>query len=156
MKKTYTILNEPSSQAYRDLVEHAAARSKFFGVIQRDEESRADASMLAPITQDLEEWSRVSAWPGTILLDGEAICSKYRLSPRSVALLKEVVSSLYSWITPFPEDLHFIRTDGTVFLGTIAHEADAFLELDDIEAADFRRSLPSIEIVADANSRPKP
>lgn len=149
MRKTYTISREPSGQAYRDLIGHAATRSKFFGVIQRDEDPRADASRLASIAQDLEERSRLSAWPGTVLLGGEATCSTYRTSPRSVAFLKEVVNSLYSWTTPLPEDLHFVRTDGTVFLGTISHEADAFLELDDSEAADFRRSLPSIEIVAD-------
>jgi hypothetical protein len=52
---------------------------------------------------------------------------------------------LYGWQQPaLPEDLALLRDDGTVILGSICHEHDAYLELSDEEYEALATTIPEI------------
>lgn len=58
-------------------------------------------------------------------------------------VLADAATSLYAWRQPeLPEDLAFLRADGSVVLATIAHERDAFMELAPHEAARASDAVP--------------
>ncbi|MBX3128286.1 MAG: hypothetical protein KF718_16295 [Polyangiaceae bacterium] len=56
------------------------------------------------------------------------------MTDKLVEILVRASDSLYGWQQPqLPEDLAFLRTDGSTVLGTVAHEEDGWLELADQE-----------------------
>lgn len=124
-----------------------------FGLVVRNEVSMPESSVFGSIHKDLVSRSLVCEWPGTKLINEDAVCVRFRFSEPSVRFLKSV-DGLYSWQAPLPEDLHFVRWDGTILLASIAHEQDAFVNLDESELLDFRRLLPEIEISADEHGPP--
>jgi hypothetical protein len=60
------------------------------------------------------------------------------------------VDGLFSWLAPnLPEDLALMRPDGNVWLASIAHEMDAYVELADEEHRTLTARLPSLELRAE-------
>ncbi len=71
---------------------------------------------------------RTDEWPGTKLLGHMATVRHYQITDRTVAILDRA-PGLYAWQAPvLPEDLIFYEGDGSVWLGSIAHEKDAWFE----------------------------
>lgn len=63
----------------------------------------------------------------------------YRCCEASGQILAEAVHGLYDWCSPLPEDLTFLNEDGTLFLGSVAHERMGVLNVEYSE----RRELMS-------------
>jgi hypothetical protein len=67
---------------------------------------------------------------------------KYHLNAESASILKECVSGMWDWIEPrHPEDLSFIREDGTPWFVSISHEHDAFFTATQQEVCEIERVL---------------
>jgi hypothetical protein len=85
----------------------------------------------------------VSEWPGTRLFGHTAellTCGNVRAI---VEVMKQYTASLFDWVSPLPEDPVFYRADGSPLLVTIAHERDAFVNVNEhelrlLELADIR------------------
>ncbi|WP_157181531.1 hypothetical protein [Actinopolymorpha alba] len=55
-------------------------------------------------------------------------------APESLEELLTATDDLFKWVNPdLPEDLHFLRVDGSTVLGSVAQEEEAWLELDEVE-----------------------
>lgn len=63
----------------------------------------------------------------------------YRCCEASGQILAEAVHGLYDWCSPLPEDLTFLNEDGTLFLGSVAHERMGIINVEYSE----RRELSS-------------
>jgi len=84
-------------------------------------------------------------WPGTELSDSLATRHLFHLDERSLGILGDSAAGLFEWVNPgLPEDLHFLRLDGSTVLGSVAQEEDAWLELSDEELAGWRHSAGSL------------
>lgn len=73
------------------------------------------------------ERGTVTEWPGTRLIGDTAellTCGNVRAVAE---VMRQHAASLYAWLSPLPEDPAFYRADGSVLLGTIAHERDVFV-----------------------------
>jgi hypothetical protein len=84
--------------------------------------------------QRLKPWyisdEDLAAWPGTILLRGTAKVSRFKLDSESAKILITLNKPVSQWLEPdMPEDLAFLRADGTLFAATTSHESDVFLQL---------------------------
>jgi len=77
----------------------------------------------------------LNQWPGTTKVAlSDATRYVFRLTPATSRVLASSASSLFEWHNPrLPEDLHFLRADRSVVLGSVAHENYAWLELADEE-----------------------
>lgn len=75
--------------------------------------------------------SDTNRWPGSInLTTSDATRYLFRLTPTTSSLLQRSAGSLFEWHNPrLPEDLHFLRSDRSLFLGNIALEKYAWMEL---------------------------
>ncbi|WP_341730224.1 hypothetical protein, partial [Brooklawnia sp.] len=63
--------------------------------------------------------------------------------PAVVAVLNHHSYSFWDWVGPLmPADLHFLRHDGSVILGTVTCDAYAWLEVDDQEFATIAAVFP--------------
>jgi hypothetical protein len=105
------------------------------------------AAGLRPYAKSSE---KVSSWPGTQLhSEGNAIQYRYDFSRPVAELLFEAADRLYDWISPdLPEDLHLLRQDGSVLMGCVAHEHDAWLEMDESEFLQLAKNVPELDTVA--------
>ena len=145
---TYDLAVEPVGTMYEALVNFLGSTASFVGfVIHRDSvhltsEARNLLRSLEPYLVRLE---LVSEWPGTLMVGAHRYQHHvYRLHPDVVSRLLSLTTRLYEWENPeLPDDLHFLRSDGSTMLGSIAHEEDGWLEFDDEELAAFVRSVPS-------------
>jgi hypothetical protein len=81
-------------------------------------------------------------WFGTKLLGDKAWVYTFRLCPEAITLVAEASLALFSWLQPdLPEDLCFVRFDGTPWLVSISHERDGYFLISDAESEAFPPNL---------------
>lgn len=161
MFATITIAKEPVGKTYFELVRFAARVGGSFTLIWRDglaSDPVTDA-LLHALNPDLIDEKRTGAWPGTELLADEAVMRSFRISDRSLTVLT-AVNGLYSWRSPSrPEDLAFWTLAGVPWLGSIAHEEDAFIYRDAVDVDALLSAVPDLSLehgVASANALTPP
>ena len=144
--------SEPRSGVYRALLSVAVEQTSTAYVVVRNEEDLSDRARecLRSLEPHLLSEEVVDQWPGTRLLDDRARVLTYRLSPSLLEVMERFSDGLYDWIVPhLPEDLGFRRADGSVWLASVSHEADAWLELDPSEFDQLRARCPEIFEIVD-------
>lgn len=154
----FDILAEPRGAAYRALIRWCASRSSTALLVVRDGDAlRATAAnMLNRLAPALRNAETTQEWPGTVLLSPNDFAAVYRynLNPPMLDVLTSAVDGLYEWTEPRqPEDLCFLREDGTAILTTIAHERDAYLSLTPDEARALRQAVPELKLSAQPRRR---
>lgn len=148
MEKTASIADEPVGEVYKQLLGFASRARCQFSLVWREqlefEESACEiASRLKP---DLMSEIRTDEWPGTRLIGHMATVRTYQLSGKALAVLSET-HGLYDWRAPsLPEDLAFYTSDGSPWLGSIAHERDAFIYRSAIDVEDLKAQVPGLRL----------
>lgn len=148
MPQTFDIITEPAGKTYRALLAFAAGFSRSFSLVWRHQLSfDTSAVVLEGVLRPfLIEETESSEWPGTKLIGHSATVRTYRLSPDSARALA-TAGGLFGWQSPArPEDLAFYAPDGRCWLGSIAHERDAFVALDANDLAALRAAVPELEL----------
>ena len=146
-RKTLRFVAQPRGGIYRCLLQSAVeqASSAYLVVRESVELSAGARDCLLRLEPYLMSEQTVSEWPGTKLLGGQAQKLVYRSSALLVRVFEACTDGLYDWIQPdLPEDLGFLREDGSVWLGSTAHEADAWLELEPAELTRLLAICPEI------------
>jgi hypothetical protein len=130
---------------YRRLICCMSECAALVQVVVRDDISLSEAAqaLLSELQLHGAAVRRVTEWPGTQLLQGEASLVQLRTSSASAELVSHAAKSLYAWVQPnLPEDLAFLRLDGSPMLFVTAHECDAGLSLTAEEAQALDRCFP--------------
>ncbi len=141
------ITEEPCGETYHRLLDFTQRHCESFSLVWQqqldfDAQAREVEEALSPFLIREQESSR---WPGTRLLSGTARVCHFRLTPQSVSVL-QAAGSLYAWRAPSrPEDLAFYTHEGDCFLGSIAHESDAFLDSAAVSVADLQAEVPGLQ-----------
>lgn len=125
-------------ELYATLLRAASDISDIVGMITRSPKvilsprAREALSALAPHRLSKEE---VAVWPGTQLIGGRTSTRHlFKLVPDSLNILLSTADDLFDWVNPeLPEDLHFLRSDRSTVLGSVAQDEEAWLELTDRE-----------------------
>ena len=144
---THDILRKPRGTTYRSLVTAALTFCDAFTLIRHDSQYAETANIMEEqLRPCLLRTERTNEWPGADLLSGaQATLSGYRLTPVSAVVLADV-KSLYAWRGPaLPEDLAFWAGD-RCWLGSIAHERDAFVCLDNLNAKMVKKRIPTLRL----------
>jgi hypothetical protein len=145
---TFDIVIEPAGETYRAVVAFATRLSSSFSLVWRHQLS-FDASAAAverELRPFLFEEIETSEWPGTTLIGHSATVRTYRLSAGSARALA-TARGLFDWQAPArPEDLAFYAADGRCWLGSIAHERDAFIALAAHDLAALRTAVPQLKL----------
>jgi hypothetical protein len=136
----FVLVTEPRAAAYEQLVDFGSRLCPAFSLVlhHRNPLDAVARIVLARLDPHLVSSDDVREWPGTELWFGyTATLHRYRLNADSATVLREAAGALYDWQHPaLPEDLCLYRQDGSAWLVTVAHEADAsvFLRPDEYEA----------------------
>lgn len=135
-RKIYDLIAEPKGEIYRILLKETGPLSQRIWLVMReglglDSKGQKVLQRLTPYQIRIFE---ASEWPGTTLLNSVAKIHEYEFCNEALEVITEATHSLYGWKQPdLPEDIAFLRADGSTVLATIAHEKDAFMELSDEE-----------------------
>lgn len=153
-RHSHSVPGEVSPDLYHALLDHSLrACSSFLLVVHNPEELEPTAEAVLNRLQPFERRVELEhEWPGTRLpLEGEgAIVHHFRLTADAVAVLHEAATAFGDWQEPeLPEDPAFLREDGSVWLGTIAHENDVFLELSAAEKQALLDAVPGLRLRRD-------
>lgn len=145
----YDFIEEPAADLLRSLLIEASEFATTCGfVVQADFPTNQRATRLATgLHSYLKTSKEVASWPGTQLYgERRATHYEYAFSQHVAGLLLEAANGLYDWVAPdLPEDLHLLRQDGSVFLGSVAHERDAWLEAEGDEFARLAQNVPGLD-----------
>jgi len=139
---------EPRGTIYHELLAFALGRCDVLSLVVQPRLNLSDGARrflhkLRPyvISTDLQ----ATGWPGTVVLSGSATLLHARFNEATRNLIGSPAHGLYDWRQPWlPEDLSLLYQDGEPFLGSIAHENDAFLWLSENELSDLRRGAPRV------------
>lgn len=157
MKTTeFRIVSEPRGPAYEALLDYCATAGGFCSLVdlfpksKKWQSARADFLRKAePYLLGMEDTDR---WPlGTANgggISGETVrVWKLSIAPPMIAILQATPRGLYGWTAraKLPEDLAVYRRDGSVLLGTVAHEHIGWMNLTTNEASDPRLGLVELE-----------
>ncbi len=122
------IAEEPRGETYLALLRFAAAHCESFSLVWRNQITFHHAALqIAAILEPyLQKAITTDEWPGTKLLGHTAVVRHYRITARSMDVLK-AVPGLYSWLwRDYPEDIAFYSSGCKLWMGTISHENEAW------------------------------
>jgi hypothetical protein len=147
----YGLSKDWDENAYHSLLNAAQARGGYCVLAQRRGSADACARWIEECSIDLESSEEAMHWPGTIVHDDsdKATLLKFRVTPALVRSLRDTARTPFDWMGPdLPEDLSFLRADGTPWFVSIAHEKDAFFKLTDDEVEAVKTQLGGLELIA--------
>lgn len=147
MRRVFDVVREPRGEVMRRLLHGLARLSSSVLMVVRDDLGLDPPGqmLLARLRPHLLSEERGRVWPGTVLLGGDATILRFALSEAVLAELAAVSDGLYGWRQPeLPEDLAFLRADGTAILASVCHERDAYIDLSDDEYQSLTTSIPGI------------
>jgi hypothetical protein len=144
----FTFAEEPRGAVYDRLLEVGLTESERLGLIVQKFRSYPTSmeKVLDTLSPYLIEMNDVSEWPGTRLVGGHTVELRlYRFEPPVKDLLQFIVNGLFDWENPeLPDDPHLLRADGSTWLGCIAHEEDAWLELTTMEFVELQEKASDL------------
>jgi hypothetical protein len=142
-RRVYAIVPKPEGDTYRALLAVVSTFAVHLGFIVRSTQvqlAQAATDVLRDLEPDLLTIDEVAAWPGTELKGGRRSRRfLYVLNAHSLGTVLDATDDLYKWVNPgLPEDLHFLRLDGSPVLGSVAQDLDAWVERNDTELMMWR------------------
>lgn len=110
---------------------------------------------LEPLTTEARAVT-VTPGVGALLLgQGQADIDLFEINDTTMNVLVQFADGLFDWCGPErPEDLWFETSEGDVLLGSIAHEEDAFMTLNDVEHEALRASGFPVQIFLTERTHP--
>ncbi len=141
---------EPSGDVYRALLAFAGQTESLFSLVWRDQLDFLEQAYAVDqaLASELVSSTSTESWPGTRLLGHKATVNLYRVSPSALKVLA-APGRLFGWRVPNnPEDLAFYAAPGRPWLGSIAHEQDAFVYPDEIDVPTLLAAVPGLALAA--------
>jgi hypothetical protein len=141
---TYDFSREPRGSRYDALVRCALAYCGYAllvmqGSLRWSENAQSAVRVFQPW---LVEERQSSEWPGTRTAAGPARLLIYRFDSGLADKLSTLARRLCQWESPdLPEDLCLFRPSGEPWLGSIAHERDAWLALTENEVTPVEAAI---------------
>lgn len=160
-RRFYTFMVEPRGPLFSQLLGLGLAYAETLGlVIQKWRNYPTSATdVLEHLSKHQIDAKDVGEWPGSQMAYGytEQVRT-YRYTPDVKEYLELVSEGLYDWQNPeLLDDPHLMRTDGSTWLGSTAHEDDAWLEMTPNEYAELEQTAPNLAAILRLDEgRPSP
>ncbi|MEJ8553067.1 hypothetical protein [Tepidibacter sp. Z1-5] len=143
------MLNISNRKQYTYLLKHSITKCTEFilVVVPEIELNTNGAKVLDRLKPYLKEKKKGYEWPGTQRFeDGDPVTIyHYSLNEHSINILLQSADSLYSWVQPnLPEDLCFIKEDGSVWVYTSSHEEMSWVEDESDEELNFIENINNL------------
>ncbi|NMI05532.1 leucine-rich repeat domain-containing protein [Paenibacillus sp. SZ31] len=119
---------DPRGTAYELLIDELIEKTDRFMLVDRKYAEEATPEKVAKVLQRLEPYLIENSTMEEMMLKSGAMYSEgiyyiYRCTPESGQVLKEEASRFRDWLYPsMPDDLCFLKEDGSDYFYTVAHE----------------------------------
>jgi hypothetical protein len=125
----FRIVRQPKRGVYRLMIDEAARACEYAVLVVEGKLKRRGAELLRRLDPYIESVMQSSEWPGTRLLYGtRGLVYTLVLHRKCREILKRAVEGLFDWKPPhLPEDLCFLRADGSPWLVSSTCTASAFI-----------------------------
>jgi len=145
--------------AFTELVRFLSQTSALMGVVLRVPEVRLERSarrVIEELAPALHGVTAVTEWPGTRTISQRtATRHLYRSGEVVARVILENSAGFGDWVNPtLPEDIHFLRSDGSVLMGSVAQHEAAWMELSNDEEAALVARFPALLGRLSAQTRP--
>jgi hypothetical protein len=135
---------------YHSVLAIAVQQASQFIIIVRTPLSQRGTEMIKSLDNYLLISHTTREWPGTSS-STEVLLKKYRLHAVSASLLARA-ETIWDWLNPeMPEDLSFLRADGTPWFVSITHERDAYFKLSESERSFVAKAIEPIPLHRDSS-----
>jgi len=146
IRNYYSLLKEPRDKLYGDILDYGLQICGVALLVVDGELAPRGESVLNKLEPLLISRKESSEWPGTSIQGGVATVLCYTYNSQCVNILKMFTKALYEWLDPeFPQDLCLLRSDGSSWLVSIAHEKDGYFYLTEVEMSNLIRSIPELQ-----------
>ncbi len=132
--REYRIISEPRGVAYENLLAFCSEVGAWCSLVDLSPKVKSSKAFLAKAKDYAIGVDQVANWPGGKASKGTVALWRYALSVGFVSLLVDSTPGLFGWRSPkLPEDLAVYRRNGSVLLGSIAHEHIGWMHLSEDE-----------------------
>jgi hypothetical protein len=156
MMDLVTILEEPRAETYVALLQFALRHNSLFSLVWREQLEFANSAhaIAETLRPTLVRTRRTDQWPGTQLVGHFATVRLYRMSRAALPTLVST-EGLYAWLAPHrPEDLAFYLSEDIPWLGSIAHEQDAFIYSQAVDLHELSARVQGLKLERVTGRRP--
>lgn len=141
----YEIVENPSGDTYRHLIQMLCQHSDRFYFITR-KELKYNKKILKQFNPFIIEKYKTKEWANTITLGPAATVYVIDVNEDTCRLLQNLAQSLYAWQAPeLPEDLTFIKNDFEWFTCT-THEEFAMFSIRSEFYLNLVKQLPGLKL----------
>jgi hypothetical protein len=149
-RRTYDFTAEPPAAVLAGLLRASVGIASELGLVLQSPRVRlrpAGTRLLAQLAPYHIRSEEIVEWPGTRNLGGfRSLRHLYRADAGAVEAVIATCGQLYAWENPeLPEDIHLLRADGSVLMGSTTQERDAWLVLDDDEHRRLRDAVGGLD-----------
>jgi len=147
----YLFKEDPKNKIYYSLLDFLRTVAKEFILVKRTQlkfDNTAEL-LLKELSSNLVNKIQASEWPGTKLLGkANAEIFRFKVNLVSIDILKRYSNCLSDWSAPkLPEDLAFFRQDNCVIFGSVIHEKEYWLDLNETELNIIINRYPNLESI---------
>lgn len=141
---------DPSGTAYELLIDELIEKTDRFMLVDRKYVEGDTPERVAKVLQRLEPYLiEKSTMEEMMMLSGamysEGIYYIYRCTPDSGQVLKEEANRFHDWLYPsLPDDLCFLKEDGSDYFYTVAHEHMYGMHITQEEAIELMERIPGL------------
>lgn len=141
--------NNPSGDAYRQLIDVAFDKSERFHLVVRKEFALSDRAkqLLDDLKPSLMKKVTSSEWASTVLVEGTADVYYYKADQHAHDVLQRAANTLYDWQQPdLPEDVAFFKAQGEAWLAASSREAHCHLTITHEELQQLAEKIPTLTL----------
>ncbi|MFS0871160.1 hypothetical protein [Paenibacillus xylanilyticus] len=142
----------PRGAAYIQLIDELIEKTGRFFLVDRRYREDTPAGV-ARVLQRLKPYLIESCTTEEMMMKTRAFYTEgiyyiYECTPGSGQILKEEADSFLDWLYPsLPDDLCFLKEDGSDYLFTEAHEDGCGMRITEEEATDLMKRIPGLSFI---------
>lgn len=141
---------DPSGTAYELLIDELIEKTDRFMLADRNYVEGYTLERVAKVLQRLEPYLIEKSTMEEMMMQSGAMYSEgiyyiYRCTPDSGQVLKEEANRFHDWLYPsLPDDLCFLKEDGSDYFYTVAHEHMYGMHITQKEAIELMERIPGL------------
>ncbi|MFC9709808.1 leucine-rich repeat domain-containing protein [Paenibacillus sp. NPDC056933] len=141
---------DPRSSAYEQLIDELIEKTDRFLLVDRRRYNEDEPPRVSKVLGRLQPHLIESCTMEEMMMQSGAMYSEgiyyiYRCTPESGQILKEEANRFHDWLYPsLPDDLCFLKQDGSDYFFNVAHENIYGMHITQEEASDLMERIPGL------------
>ncbi|MGC5773150.1 leucine-rich repeat domain-containing protein [Paenibacillus pabuli] len=147
---TVAFHTDPRGSAYEQLIDELIEKTERFLLVDRGQSNEEVPPGVSKVLRRLQPYFIESCTMEEMMIQSGAMYSEgtyyiYRCTPDSGQILKEEAARFHDWLYPsLPDDLCFLKPDGSDYFFNVAHENIYGMHITQEEASELMDRIPGL------------